>query len=307
MAANLTPYVEARQKKGFWLAHRFGILRRAAQLGFLALFLTGPLLGVWIAKGTLASSLTLGVLPLTDPFVLVQTLAARHWPEATALTGAGIVLAGYFLLGGRSYCAWVCPLNPVTDFAAYLRRRLGLTQSAKLRPEFRNWLAGAAIVVSAATGFIAWEIVNPITALHRALVFGLWFGLIPAAAIFLFDLLVAKHGWCGHICPVGACYGAIGKASVLRVSAPRRDACDDCMDCFAVCPEPQVIAPALRGGRTGASPVILAGDCTLCGACIDSCPERVFRFAHRFDTHIETVAPPVSDAPSPSPAVRQAA
>ena len=88
MSANLTPYVEARQLKGVWQAHRFGILRRVAQLAFLALFLTGPLLGVWIAKGTLASSLTFGVLPLTDPFILVQSLATRHWPEATALIGA---------------------------------------------------------------------------------------------------------------------------------------------------------------------------------------------------------------------------
>lgn len=290
MAANLTPYIEARATKGSWLAHRFGIVRRVAQLAFLGLFLTGPLFGLWITKGTLASSLTLGVLPLTDPFVFVQTLAARHWPEMTAIIGAAIVLAGYLVLGGRSFCAWVCPLNPVTDFAAFLRRKLNISQSAKLRPQFRNWLAIAVIGVSAIAGFVAWEVVNPITALHRALVFGLWFGLIPAAAIFLFDLLVARHGWCGHICPVGACYGAIGSVSLLRVSAPARAACDDCMDCFAVCPEPQVITPALRGEKTGASPVILSGDCTLCGACIDACPERVFRFATRFDTRTDAPA-----------------
>lgn len=283
MAANIIPYVEAREVKGLWQAHRFGVLRRLSQVFFLALFLTGPPFGFWIAKGTLASSMTFGVLPLTDPFVLMQTLAARHWPEMTAVTGALIVLAAYLLLGGRSYCAWVCPLNPVTDFAAFMRQRLNITQSAKLRPAFRNWLAVAILAVSAVTGFVAWEIVNPITALHRALVFGLWFGLVPVAAIFLFDLMVAKHGWCGHLCPVGASYGLIGSVAVLRVSAANREACDDCMDCFAVCPEPQVIAPALRGGRTGATPVILARDCTLCGACIDVCPERVFRFTHRHD------------------------
>ncbi|MCA0302075.1 MAG: quinol dehydrogenase ferredoxin subunit NapH [Proteobacteria bacterium] len=294
MAANVTPYLEAREKKGVWQAHRFGILRRVSQAFFLALFLTGPLFGLWITKGTLASSMTLGVLPLTDPFVFAQTLAARHWPEMTAALGALIVLVAYLLFGGRSYCAWVCPLNPVTDFAAYLRRRFNITQSAKLRAEFRNWLAVAILVVSFITGFVAWEIVNPITALHRALVFGLWFGLIPAAAIFLFDLLVAKHGWCGHLCPVGACYGAIGSIAILRVSAPAREACDDCMDCFAVCPEPHVIAPALRGARSGASPVILSRDCTLCGACIDACPERVFAFTHRFDAGTQVPVPSFS-------------
>ena len=83
MAANLKPYVEAKAKKGVILSTRFLVLRRMAQLGFLVLFLTGPWLGIWITKGTLASSMTLGVLPLTDPFVLLQSLAARHWPVSS--------------------------------------------------------------------------------------------------------------------------------------------------------------------------------------------------------------------------------
>ena len=307
MSANLTPYVEARQTKGVWLASRFAILRRASQLFFLALFLTGPLLGVWIAKGTIASSMTLGVLPLTDPFVMLQVLATRHWPEMLSLVGAVIVLVTYLLAGGRSYCAWVCPLNPVADFAAFLRRRFNITQSAKLRPEFRNWIAAAALIVSAITGVVVWELVNPITALHRALVFGLWFGLVPALAVFVFDLFVARHGWCGHLCPVGACYGTIGKVGVLKVSAAARSRCDDCMDCFAVCPEPHVIAPALRGERTGALPVILNADCTLCGACIDVCPEKVFRFTHRFDHGLEDTVPVGMSPQAPATTAAKAA
>ena len=48
-----------------------------------------------------------------------------------------------------------------------------------------------------------------------------------------------------------------------------------------VCPEPQVITPALKGSGT---PVITSGDCTNCGRCIDVCPDDVFRFSHRFAT-----------------------
>ncbi len=296
MAANPTPYREAEAQKGRWQAHRFGVLRRLSQLFFLSLFLTGPLFGLWIAKGTLAASLTLGLLPLTDPFVLAQSLAARHAAAGQALIGAAIVLAAYLLLGGRSYCAWVCPLNPVTDFAAFLRRRLGITTSARLRPATRNYLAAALLIGAALSGMALWEWVNPITMAQRALIFGTFLGLVPALVIFLFDLFVARHGWCGHLCPVGAAYGAIGRLSLLRISAPARDACDDCMDCFAVCPEPQVISPALRGAEHGASPLVLSPDCTLCGACIDVCPERVFTFTHRFDAHTR----PAGAAP-PSP------
>ncbi len=292
-----SPYAEAYQEKGVLASRRFFIARRLSQAIFLIVFLTGPLFALWIAKGNLASSRTLDVLPLTDPFVLLQSLLARHWPEATALTGAAIVLGLYLVLGGRSYCAWVCPINPVSDLAAALRRKLGIKQTAKLRPEFRNYLVFGVLVLSFVSGAVAWELVNPITALHRALVFGLPFAATGALAIFVFDLFVAKDGWCGHLCPVGAFYGALGKAAVLRVSAANRSACDDCMDCFAVCPEPHVISPALRGEKTGASPVILSGDCTLCGACVDVCPRAVFRLAHRFN---HSVAPAAASLPDTS-------
>ena len=281
MSANARPYLEARAQKGLWASSRFLLLRRVSQLLFLALFLSGPLFGIWIAKGTLASSMTLGVLPLNDPFILLQSLAARHWPEGVAILGAAIVLGAYLLFGGRSYCAWVCPVNPVTDLAAWLRRRLGITFTARIRPELRLYFVGSVLVASAVSGSVAWELINPVTALHRALVFGLWFGAGSTVAIFLFDLLVARQGWCGHHCPVGAFYGQIGRVALLRVAADNRAACNDCMDCFAVCPEPHVISPALNGERLGLGPVITSGDCTLCGACIDVCSKRVFNLSLR--------------------------
>ena len=86
----------------------------------------------------------------------------------------------------------------------------------------------------------------------------------------------------GHLCPVGAAYGLIGRASVLRVAATHGSRCNDCADCFAVCPEPQVIALPLKG-KGGHTPVITAGDCTQCGRCIDVCAPGVFRFTHRWD------------------------
>jgi ferredoxin-type protein NapH len=277
----------ARESFGWWYAHRYLAVRRLAQAGFLGLFLSGPLLGVWITKGTLAQSLTLGVLPLSDPFILLQSAVAGHWPASTALIGGAIVLAGYLLVGGRAYGAWVCPVNPVTDAAGWLRRRLGLGKGWQPRRWTRRAFLAAVLAASAASGSLAWELVNPVTALHRALVFGAGFGLAASALIFLFDLFVARNGWCGHLCPVGAFYGLVGEAAALRVSAAARSACDDCMDCYAVCPEPQVITPALKGERTGHGPLILAGDCLNCGRCIDVCSESVFRFTHRFDQSLD--------------------
>lgn len=273
---------EAIAAKGWFGAHKYLILRRLSQMVFLSLFLLGPWFGLWWVKGNLSGSLTLDVLPLTDPFITLQSLAARHWPELTALVGALIVGVTYALIGGRVYCSWGCPINPVTDAAHWLHDRLDLPKGWQPKRQTRFWMLAMVLAVSAATGTIAWEFVNPISMLHRGLIFGVGFAWAFVLAVFLFDLVVSRRGWCGHLCPVGAFYGLLGARSLLRVSAHNRAACDDCMDCFAVCPEAHVITPALRG-KGADSPLILSPDCTNCGRCIDVCSVDVFRFTHRFD------------------------
>lgn len=272
---------EAVRDKGWLAAHRFLLLRRLVQLSIFTLFLLGPMAGVWIVKGNLSSSMTLGVLPLTDPFALAQVLATRHWPELTGLVGALIVVVFYALVGGRVFCSWVCPVNVATDSASWLRRRFNIT-SGRAPKDMRFWLIPAVLVASAISGVAVWEWVNPVSLTQRALIFGGSSALGAVGAVFLFDLLVAPRGWCGHLCPVGATYALIGHKSLLRVSAQRSSACNDCADCYAVCPEPQIIPKALKG-KGGVSPVILDAACTNCGRCIDVCGPDVFSYTSRFN------------------------
>ncbi len=272
--------------KGIWAANRWLILRRVVQLGVIAAFLVGPLAGVWIAKGNLASSLILDVVPLSDPFIQLQSLIAGHVAETDALMGAGLVIALYLLIGGRAFCSWVCPVNIVTDAAHWARQSLGLKGGMRFTRQIRYWLLGMTLAAALATGTIAWELINPVTMMFRALVFGAGFAWAVVLAVFLSDLFVGGRVWCGHLCPMGAFYSLIGKLSVLRVSASGRDACDDCMDCYAACPEPQVISPAMKGVADGQGPVmgpvILSPNCTNCGRCIDVCSQNVFEFSTRF-------------------------
>lgn len=273
---------EAVATKGWWRAHRYLVLRRLSQVFFLVLFMLGPWFGLWWVKGNLTGSLTFGVLPLTDPLVVLQSIFAGHVPEMTALVGAVIVAVAYALIGGRVYCSWVCPINPVTDAAHWLHTKLGLPKGWQPKRDTRYWVLGMVLAVSALTGTIAWEVVNPVSMVQRGLVFGIGFAWAFVVAVFVFDLVVSRRGWCGHLCPVGAFYGLLGAKSVLRVSATARAKCDDCMDCFEVCPEMHVISPALRGGDAD-TPLILSHDCTNCGRCIDVCSVDVFRFTTRFD------------------------
>jgi ferredoxin-type protein NapH len=276
------PSAEAVRAKGWWKAHQWLMLRRLSQVSILALFLLGPLAGVWLVKGNLSSSLTLDVLPLTDPFVLAQALFTRHWPETTALLGAAIVIAFYALAGGRVFCAWVCPVNMVTDGASWLRRRFNINTGRAPKRALRHWLLIAVLAACALTGVAVWEAVNPVSMMHRAIIFGGLAAWGAVAAVFLFDLLIAPRGWCGHLCPMGAAYHLIGRKSLLRVSARHSSRCNDCADCYAVCPEPHIIPVALKG-KGGVTPLILTSECTNCGRCLDVCSKDVFTFTHRFD------------------------
>ncbi len=278
-ATQQTPLASPRSA---WQRQRWLLLRRVSQLFILFLFLTGPWFGVWILKGNLSASLLFDTLPLTDPLLAIQMAVAGHWPYSTALIGAAIVFIFYLLLGGRVFCSWVCPVNMVTDASAWLRRRLGIKTGRAPDSNTRYWLLAGVLVATAAFGMLVWEWVNPVTLFHRALVFGMGGALLAIAGIFLYDLLIASRGWCGHLCPVGAFYSLLGRLALVRVSAARHKDCDDCMDCFTVCPEPQVIRPALKqAGQT--HPLILAGNCTNCGRCVDVCDRQVFKITHRFD------------------------
>jgi hypothetical protein len=144
--ANFKLAQEAIEVKGWWQSHRFLALRRLSQITILLLFLVGPWFGWWLVKGNLNYSLTLGVLPLADPLVLLQSLLARHVPERNAVIGVVLVLLFYGLVGGRVFCSWVCPVNLVTDAANALRRRLDIRGGADLaaRNPLLDFGAGAA-------------------------------------------------------------------------------------------------------------------------------------------------------------------
>ncbi|HAS6797937.1 quinol dehydrogenase ferredoxin subunit NapH [Vibrio parahaemolyticus] len=268
---------EAIEKLGWWRAHRFLVLRRLCQLTIIALFMAGPTLGV--LTGNLSSSMLFDTVPLSDPLIVLQALATGHIPEFNALLGVVIVVVFYAILTPRAFCAWVCPLNIVTDLAAWLRRKFNIKASYRWSPAIRYWLIPVLMLGSALSGAILWTWLDPVAALHRGLVFGMGAGWVLIALVFVLDLLLVEHGWCGHLCPLGATYGVIGRKSLLRVTAVRREDCTKCMDCFYVCPEPEVLRQPLKEGDRR----VMDQNCISCGRCLDVCPEHVFEFKNRLN------------------------
>jgi ferredoxin-type protein NapH len=164
------------------------VARRSVQIGVLLAFF-GTLHWGWqlfdqpLLTGNLSGSTLLGVVPMADPFAVIQLLLTGHLPLLEVLLGAGIVLLVYTVVGGRSYCAWVCPVNMLTDAAESLRQRLGLRSAFRLPRNLRYIALGLSLLLSALIGVAAFEWVSPIGIFHREVIYGFGFGLAALAGI----------------------------------------------------------------------------------------------------------------------------
>jgi ferredoxin-type protein NapH len=257
---------------------RYIIYRRIVQLGILLLFFGSAhwgweIAGQAILQGNLSASKFLGILPMADPFAVIQIFLTGHMLQPEVIAGAAIVLYFYTMVGGRVWCSWVCPVNMVTDLSSWLRRRLNITDSFHLPRSIRYSVLALSLVLSIITGVAAFEWISPISMFHRELIFGIGMGWMAVLGIFLFDLFILRHGWCGHLCPLGAFYALPGRMAPVRI---RFDAptCTHCGECAKVCPEPQV----LNLKKAAEACFIASGECTNCGRCITVCPEDTLHF-----------------------------
>ena len=261
---------------------RYIVLRRMTQVAVMLLFF-GTVHWGWnvagrpLLNGNLSGAELLGTVPMADPFAALQLFVTGHLLDTEVVVGALLVLGFYGVLGGRVFCAWVCPVNMVTDLAGWLRRRLDIRDTQTVSRKLRYWILGMALALSVVSGLAAFEWVSPIGMLHREVIYGLGYGWAAVLALFLFDLLVLRHGWCGHICPLGAFYALLGRHTAqIRVGFDAQR-CTHCAECTAVCPEPQVLN-LKRAERYG---MVISGECTNCGRCIPMCPEGALGFGWR--------------------------
>jgi len=237
------------------------------------LLLASPALGLAFFQGNLQAASLLD-LKLSDPLASLQVLLLTGSLALPLATGAAVVLAGYWLLGGKGFCGWVCPVGLLTDLAEYLPH-------VRKLPRWPLWgkLAGLVVVmmVSLLLGIPAFETISPIGIGSRALGFGAGSDLLLVVAILLADLLLVRRFWCRSLCPLGGFYSLLGRVSPLKIGYLEA-ACTRCNRCRASCFVPEVLTAPLDRGTTS----VTSGDCTRCGACLDSCPTGALklRFQH---------------------------
>ncbi|RXJ66230.1 quinol dehydrogenase ferredoxin subunit NapH [Halarcobacter ebronensis] len=260
------------------IKNKYLILRRFVQISIMVLYFGANAWGWNILIGNLSSSKILGLIPMSDPYAVLQMFASGAIIASDIFIGALIAILFYSIIGGRAFCSWVCPVNMITDLANYIRRKFGLNRIQKKQPATRSmryWIIAISLVISAIFGVAAFEFISPISMLHRGIIFGLGFGWAAILIIFLFDLFVLKNGWCGHICPLGGFYSLIGRFSLIRVEH-QEEKCTLCMKCKEVCPESQVLF--MVGKSSGQ---VLLGECTNCARCIEVCDDDALNFSIR--------------------------
>lgn len=275
---------KAQTGKGF----PFTVVRRIVQVLVLLLFLVPVLVAGWglfggmvggddvIATpaesfpfyGTLSSSTLFGIT-LLDPFAVLQTIAASKAFDPAWLLGLLPLLILYGLIRGRVFCGWVCPVNLLLEFVDWLRSKLNIKVEEHVLPRHvKAWVALGVLVLSALLSFPVFEALSPIGFINKGLVFGSLAGGLTLAAILLVELFWGHRVWCRAICPLGGFYEVVGKVGLVNVKIDH-DTCIGCNKCKRACLcDPEILDAPVAGEDV----IVRAGDCMLCGKCIEACP-----------------------------------
>ena len=185
-------------------------------------------------------------------------------------------LGVYGMIFGRAFCGWACPFGTLHDMLSPTNRRRGV------KTRNRWYVKYAVLFLALALAWFALDTVFckfcpsgslfaaiPFRLLYPAFSeFGLFFyiHMFTLALTIVLALLISRF-WCRYLCPLGAIAGAFNKVSVLTIDWDEAK-CKECEICLDVC-----VMGITKMEEVGAST-----DCTLCGRCVETCPEKALRF-----------------------------
>lgn len=222
-----------------------------------------------------------GALELSCPLGALQNIASTR-TLIVVVAAAALPLLLLTLLGGRFFCAWLCPFGFFLDLVDKLVvKRFELPGFLKARPAKYGVLA-ASVGGSLAFGYPAFCAVCPIGTLCRAhgvqgVVGGYELALLPAVAALEIG---SRRSWCRYYCPVGALLALAARIGLIKIvigAAKCRKF--SCMQCADICPMGIVDRNLLI---EGVSPHLSMSECIVCMRCMDQCPYKAVKIRFRW-------------------------
>ncbi len=185
-------------------------------------------------------------------------------------------LGVYGMIFGRAFCGWACPFGTLHDMLSPTNRR------KEVKTQNYWYVKYAILFLTLGLAWVALDTVFckfcpsgslfaaiPFRLLYpEAVEFGLFFyiHMLTLALTIVLALLISRF-WCRYLCPLGAIAGAFNKVSILTIEW-NEEKCKNCEDCLKAC----------KMGIIKMEDIGRSTDCTLCGRCIDACPEKALRF-----------------------------
>ena len=265
----------------------FTIVRHIVQVIVLAVFLAPVFLAGWnlfggtvggdnamgtpadvFFYGSLSSSSIFGI-NLLDPFAFLQYVVASKSLALNALLAVLRVLVFYGLIRGRAFCGWTCPVNLLLEIIDWIRLKLKIKVEERVLPRHAKvYVAAGVLVLSLVLSFPVFEALSPISFINKGLIFGSLVGGITLLAVILVELFWGHRVWCRALCPLGGFYEVVGKVGLLNVAIDN-ETCIGCNKCKKACLcDPEILDAPVAGEDV----IVRAGDCMLCGKCIEACP-----------------------------------
>ena len=253
--------------------------RRWATLVFInLLFVVSFQLDISMLEGALTGSRFVG-FHMADLNSALQVMLAYKHIVLNLVIGTVTIFIMWWLLGGRTFCSWVCPYHLVAEWAESLHVYLVGKGWAKDHPfdrRTRTWFWFIFVILAVVSGYTVYETISPTGILSRALIYGPGLALIWVALLLLFEVFYSRRAWCRYGCPIGLTYGLVGSISPFKVQYHLVDCLHE-GECRKVCLVPHVLDTVIKG-KAGDLDVDIGADCTRCGRCVEVCPTESLTF-----------------------------